>query len=185
MSDASPDPSPVLHGQLLLADPSLRDGIFDRSVILLAEHNAEGAFGLILNHPTDHVVGDLLHGGEFAPLRQIPVHVGGPVARDQLAFSGFWWNAEKGLQWELRLSAAAAVALSHKPGTIVRAFIGYSGWSGGQLEGELKRNTWITASPDPQLLGASHDRTLWSGILRGLSPYHGLLAEAPEDPFLN
>ncbi len=175
-----------LQGQLLLADPSLRDGIFNRSVILLAEHSEEnGAFGLILNQPTEHVVGDLLQGQQFSPLRQIPVHVGGPVSREQLTFSAFWWSPKKGLRWQIRISTEDAIARTHKSGTIVRAFVGYSGWSKGQLEGELRRNSWITAAPDRKFLGTTHDRALWSGILRGLSPYHRILAEAPEDPFLN
>jgi putative transcriptional regulator len=185
----TPDPSNApahLQGQLLLADPSLREGMFDRSVVLLAEHSVDnGAFGLILNQPTEHVVGDLLHDDQFAPLRQIPVFVGGPVSPEQLTFSAFWWSPKKGLRWEIRMSAEDAIARAHKSGTIVRAFVGYSGWSKGQLEGELRRNSWITAAPDRALLGATHDRALWSGILRGLSPYHRILAEAPKDPFLN
>jgi len=94
-----------LQGQLLLANPSLRDGMFHRSVVLLAEHVAEeGAFGLILNHPTGKTVGDFLEGEDFAPLLRLAVHEGGPVAHDQLTFSSFWWSPKKGLCWALRLS---------------------------------------------------------------------------------
>ena len=98
----------------MLADPSLRDGTFNRSVILLAEHQAEGAFGLILNHPTGKTVGDLLDGDDFAPLRQLAVHEGGPVARDQLTFSSFWWSRKQNrLRWSIRLSAEDAIAHAH------------------------------------------------------------------------
>lgn len=175
-----------LQGQLLLADPSLRDGTFNRSVILLAEHQLEqGAFGLILNHPTGKTVGDLLPAEDFAPLRQLAVHEGGPVSRDQLTFSSFWWSKKTGLRWAIRLSAEDAVAHSHKPGRIVRAFVGYSGWTAGQLENELRRSSWFTTRPRPDLLGKEHDMTLWSGLLRQISPLHRILAEAPDDPFLN
>lgn len=185
-SPQTPDTPIRLTGKLLLADPSLRDGIFNRSVILLVEHfQHEGAFGLILNHPTERVVGDLLTEEAFAPLRKLTVHEGGPVAPEQLTFSAFWWVKDRGLRWAVRISAEDAVKHSHRPGTLVRAFVGYSGWSPGQLEKELRRNAWITAKPDAHLLGSNHDASLWPAILRRMSPYHRILAETPEDPFLN
>jgi putative transcriptional regulator len=183
---SQPDLPIQLRGKLLLADPSLRDGIFNRSVILLAEHHSdEGAFGLILNHPTGKIVGDLLDVEEFAPLRQLAVHDGGPVARDQLTFSSFWWSQKSGLRWALRISADDAVAHARRPGRIVRAFVGYSGWTPGQLENELRRSSWIPTRPRPDLLGYEHDRSLWAELLRQLSPLHQILAEAPDDPSLN
>lgn len=181
-----PDSPIQLQGQLLLADPSLRDGIFNKSVILLAEHRADqGAVGLILNHPTGKTVGELLDDEAFAPLRQLAVHAGGPVDQDQLTFSTFWWSPEHGLRWKLRISAADAVAHAHRPGSIVRAFIGYSGWSAGQLENELRRNSWFTARPPENILGLSHDQQLWNQLLGQMSPLHRILAQAPDDPSLN
>ena len=188
VADASSNPDlPIrLQGQLLLADPSLREGTFHRSVILLAEHAADqGAFGLILNHPTGKTVGDFLQGEDFAPLRKLAVHQGGPVGCDQLTFSSFWWSKKQGLRWAIRLSAADAVVHARRPGRIVRAFVGYSGWTAGQLENELRRSSWIAARPQPDLLGHPHDRGLWSELLRQLSPLHRILAEAPDDPSLN
>jgi putative transcriptional regulator len=67
----------------------------------------------------------------------------------------------------------------------VRAFIGYSGWTAGQLENELRRPAWFPVNPQPDLLGHEHDPELWAELLRGLSPLHRILAEAPDDPFLN
>ncbi len=180
------DPPIPLRGRLLIADPSLRDGTFDRSVIVLTAHELEeGAAGLILNHPTGKVVGDFLKGDEFAPLRNLAVHEGGPVMREQMTFCSFWWSRKLGLRWAMRISAKQAAEHAHKPGRIVRAFIGYSGWSPGQLENELKRHSWFPVSPRPDLLGQAHDRDLWAILLRGMSPLHRILAEAPEDPFLN
>jgi putative transcriptional regulator len=181
-----PDSPIQLQGRLLLADPSLRDGIFNKSVILLAEHKSDqGALGLILNHPIGKTVGDLLPDEAFAPLRQLAVHEGGPVDRDQLTFSSFWWSKKLGLRWKLRISAADAVAHAHRPGRIVRAFVGYSGWTAGQLENELRRSSWIAARPQPNLLGQQHDRQLWVDLLSQVSPLHRILAEAPDDPSLN
>lgn len=175
-----------LKGKLLLADPSLRDGIFDRSVILLTEHETEGgAVGTILNHPIGKVVGDLLTDEAFEPLRQIAVHDGGPVDREQLTFTALWKNPQEGLRWASRVSREDAVQLARQPGTLLRAFIGYSGWTAGQLESEIKRQAWLVTEPIHDLLGKNHDPSLWATILRQLSPIHRILAEAPENPFLN
>lgn len=175
-----------LQGSLLLADPSLRDGVFDHSVVLLAEHSVkDGAFGLILNHPTGRTVGDFLQGPEFELLNLIPVFNGGPVAREQLTFSAFWWHGKAGLKWAVRISLEDAIKHAHRPGTIVHAFVGHSGWSPGQVEVELRRNAWITLRPARALLGAEHDRQLWRELLRGISPLHRVLAETPADPTLN
>ena len=186
MSDPEADAPIHLQGKILLADPSLHDGIFDRSVILLADHSADdGAFGLILNHPTGHNVGDFLKEQAFEPLKNIAVHLGGPVAREHLTFSAFWWSDDDRLKWHVRIPAEQAIKRSRQPGTLVRAFVGYSGWTAGQLEGEIRRNSWITAKPDASLLGQAHDRALWAEILRSMSPYHRVLAEAPQDPRAN
>ena len=175
-----------LQGKLLIADPSLRDGTFNKSVILLTDHsNQDGAFGLIMNHPTGKVVGDFLKGKEFAALRKLAVHEGGPVSHDQLTFSSFWWSRNLGLRWAIRISAEEAVDHAHRPGRIVRAFIGYSGWSAGQLENELRHQSWFPVNPQPDLLGHDHDRVLWTLLLRRMSPLHRILAEAPENPLLN
>lgn len=164
----------------------MRSDLFHRSVILLAEHDAQqGAFGLILNQPTGKTVGEFLPDEFFAPLRELAVHQGGPVEPDQLTFSSFWWSPKRGLRWALRISAEDAAAHSQRPGRIVRAFIGYSGWSGGQLENELRRSSWIAVRPQPQLLKQPHDSSLWGSLLRPISPLHRILAEAPDDPMLN
>ena len=181
-----PQPSLRLSGKLLLASPTLRDGIFDHSVIYLAHHTAaDGAFGVILNHPTGREVAQFLPQPEFEALARIPVHVGGPVAPDQLTFATIRRSGKRGLDFKLRVSAAEAIAESHAPGTIVRAYVGYSGWSAGQLEGELEVNSWITLAPGPELPGLSHDRDLWATLMSTVSPFHRLMAGAPRDAGLN
>lgn len=186
-ADPSKSDLPILlEGKLLLSDPSLRDGIFNKSVILLTNHTADdGAFGLILNHPTGKVVGDFLKDEQFSNLRHLPVHTGGPVSQDQLTFSSFWWSRKLGLRWSIRISADEAAEHAKRPGRIVRAFIGYSGWSAGQLEGELRRQSWFPVQPQADLLGSEHDLALWTELLGRVSPFHRILAVAPENPLLN
>ena len=180
------NPPTQLRGSLLLADPSLRHSIFHKSVIVINEHSREqGAMGVILNHPTGRVVGDLLHDPMFKPLRQLAVHNGGPVDQDQLTFSSFWWSPKLGLRWAIRISAEEAAKHARRPGRIVRAFIGHSGWSPGQLENELRHSSWFPVAPQPAILGQAHDPALWANLLGSISPYHQLLAKAPEDPLLN
>ncbi|MCH2064778.1 MAG: YqgE/AlgH family protein [Roseibacillus sp.] len=187
MAELPRQESPIqLKGQLLLADPTLRESTFHHSVILLTEHSSgEGAHGLVLNQPSGHKVGEFLKDEEFASLARINVHVGGPVSREHLTFAALWWTEEKGLRFATRISAHDAVKHVQNPGTLVRAFVGYSGWSEGQLEGELRHSSWIAAKPTPSLLAHSHDHTLWAETLRNLSIYHRMIAECPEDPGRN
>lgn len=179
-------PSEPLQGRLLFASPTMQGGTFDHSVILLSEHSEkEGAFGLILNQPTGQVVGDVLKDPAFHPLRHISVHRGGPVAENNLFFAALWWESKQSLRIIHQISAEDAIKHHKQPGTLVRAFIGYSGWSPGQLEDELDRHTWIVTEPPTNLLSFSHDNSLWAATLRSLSPYHRLLADAPKNPFAN
>jgi len=182
----SPDSPIHLEGQLLIADPSLNDGLFKKSVILLAEHNNdEGAYGLVLNHPTGQTVGDLLTADEFSPLKNVRVHLGGPVGQEHLTFAAFWTQENHQLRFATRISAQDAIKRTQQPGTLVRAFAGYSGWTPGQLEAELRKNSWITSLPTTGLLASDHERNLWADLLRKISPYHQILAEAPDDIFVN
>lgn len=188
----SPDSPIHLEGQLLIADPSLRDGIFNKTVILLAEHNGdEGAYGLILNQPTGQTVGDLLTSEDFQVLSSIPVHLGGPVGQEHLTFAAFWTDeaekesSKRALRFASRISAQDAIKRAQQPGTLVRAFAGYSGWTPGQLESEIRKNSWIPTLPSVDLLAMEHEKNLWSELLRGISPYHQILAEAPDDIYVN
>ena len=175
-----------LQSQLLLADPSLRDGFFNKSVIFLTDHNHEdGAHGLILNHPTGQTVGDLLSSDEFRDLANIPIHLGGPVGQEHLTFAAFWTDHNDELQFTTRISAADAVKRSHQPGALIRAFAGHSAWEPAQLESELKKQSWILTLPTNKILKSHNTEELWSDLLRNISPYHKILAEAPDDIYLN
>ncbi len=185
MCEEVPDTPIQLEGHILLADPSLREGLFHKSVILLAEHNRdEGACGFILNRPTDQTVGDLLTSNEFAPLKNIRVHLGGPVGQEHLTFAALWAK-DHHLHFATRISAKNAIIRPQQPGTLVRAFAGYSGWTSGQLEHELQKKSWITTLPEERILQSEHAQKLWAEMLCHISPYHKILAEAPDDIFAN
>lgn len=175
-----------LKGRLLLASPALSDGVFDRSVILLADHSADGgAIGSILNHPTGSTVGDFLHDPAFSPLRSLPVRHGGPLATGQLSFSSITRGPRNTIRYQHQISADKASGMVGSAWHIVHATIGHSAWSPGQLENELTVNTWITLRATHSLLSHPHDHDLWRHLLKSISPYHHLLSEAPGKPFLN
>lgn len=188
MPDATSDSelSISLRGQLLLATPALSDGTFDHSVILLAEHSSdEGAFGAIINHPSETTVADLVPHLKSTPLASLPVHRGGPLSNEELTFSSLSWKSGSGLSFLPRISAQNAASLVGREGHVIHATVGHSAWTPGQLESELLRNTWITLKPDSSILTHPHDLTLWKRLLSGISPYHALLSQAPANPLLN
>lgn len=180
-----------LKGQMLLAAPSLSDGTFDHSVILLAEHSAtSGAFGCIINHPSGNTVGEIVPHLASSPLASLPVHGGGPVSPQELTFSSITFDSKGLLVFSPRISAQAAThSLTLKNhivhATIVHATIGHSAWSPGQLENELLRNTWFALRPKPDIIAEPLDINLWKKLLSAISPFHALLAQAPKNPLLN
>ena len=180
-----------LKGQLLLADPSLQEPTFFQSVLLLTDHSEDdGAHGYILNRPLSQTVSELLtneqfQGGHFDKLSNVPVHMGGPVSTEHLTFAAFAWSEmDKELQFSTHLSASEAV-MYQMEGYHIRAFVGYSGWSGGQIEGELKQNAWIVRKPGADMIRSSWEFELWKEYLREVSPWHKLVADEPENPEWN
>lgn len=176
----------TISGSLLLASPSLRDPNFFHTVLLLAAHNSEdGAFGYILNRPLDKQVSDLLEDRDLGPLADVPVFLGGPVGTNKLSFAALDWNSKKrALQVQTHLSTEQAIR-ELKKGRIVRGFVGYSGWSEGQLENEIEQHSWIACKPDKTVLTTPGAGELWTTILADLGPYYSLLARMPADPSLN
>ena len=153
--------------------------------MITAHGREDGAAGLILNHPTGRVVGDFLKESEFASLRNLAVHEGGPVMREQMTFFSFWWSRKLGLRWAMRISAKQAAEHARKPGRIVRAFIGYSGWTEGQLDEELKSNSWIVTSTKTENIFSDEPDKLWTEILKGRGKKFAILASFPENPSVN
>jgi len=170
---------------LLAAHPTLQDPNFRRSVVVMASHHAEeGSLGFVINRPVGRTVADLLPGEpDLGKLGRVPVLMGGPVGRDRLTFAAFHWSAERYV-CQPHLKAQEARELTDDPLLTVRAFAGYSGWTGGQLEAELNQQAWVVYPPDEDTLDVSHGE-VWRGIMRKLGPLFRLLADAPDDPSLN
>jgi putative transcriptional regulator len=179
-----------LAGSLLLAHPVLRDATFRRTAILMSSHDEQGAMGVVLNRPLHKRLGEF--GGDFAlgPLSEVPVFDGGPVAKRQLILCAWRPQADdeedgETVQLLFGLDPERAAELAAQEGVQLRAFLGYAGWTGGQLEGELARDTWVVADLEPDLIRHRPDETLWRRALSELDPQWRLLAGEPDDPELN
>ncbi|MGC3989890.1 MAG: YqgE/AlgH family protein [Chthoniobacteraceae bacterium] len=163
------------------------DPNFRRSVVFLSQNNAtDGTFGLVITRPTGKTVEDYLPDDAAGTLAKVPVFFGGPVGTDQLTFAAFRWDAKtETIQCQTHIALEEAWKFTEDANCSVRAFIGYSGWSGGQLEDELSQHAWLVQRPDRGMLGVESCANLWQSIMREQGPWFKLLAEAPDDPSLN
>ena len=174
----------TLAGSLLLAHPAMKDPNFRRSVVLMSAHSEEGAMGVVLNRPMGKRLGQL--SGDFAlgPLAGVPLFIGGPVETKQLVLAA-WQIRDDGFRMHFGIEPEKAVQLLEDKETHVRAFLGYSGWSAGQLENELKQRTWVVADVPEDLLTHTQDESLWRTVLAREGDEWRLLAGEPENPELN
>ena len=182
MRERSPSGNGALAGSLLLAHPSLREPTFRRSVILISAHDENGAMGVVLNRPLGKNLGQLTSDFALGPLASVPIFKGGPVQTEQLLLCGWRLHDDgAGFQLMFGIDPARATELQTEPGMQLRAFLGYSGWSGGQLENELKQNTWVVTPVVTGALEDAQNEALWKNILGGISFEWKLLANEPED----
>jgi len=176
-----------LAGSLLIAHPGLLDPNFRRSVLFISANDAQdGSFGLTLNRPAGRTVGEILPAKDLGPLGRVPVFIGGPVATDQLVFASFRWHSEtERLECQHHLVIDEAAEFIHDESLVVRAFVGYAGWSKGQLEGELAQRSWLVGKAPREVLDLERCPTLWREITSSYGPWFRLLAEAPDEPGKN
>ena len=176
-----------LAGSLLLAHPALMDPNFRRTVVLISAHSDEGALGVVLNRPMGKVLGEFSTDFSAGDLSSVPVFNGGPVNEQQIILSA-WHESEDQGAFKLYFGLDPDKARELKAATTslsIRAFLGYSGWTGGQLEDELKQSAWVVSPVEPDLLNRLDGEALWSAILGKVNPGLRLEAEAPEDPEVN
>jgi putative transcriptional regulator len=168
-----------LDGKLLVAMPGMGDPRFEKSVILMCAHSAEGAMGLIVNRPTpDLSFANLLEQLSIprAPEgRDIRVHFGGPVERGR----GFVLHSadykggpatmkiEGGYGMTATLDILEALARGEGPSRAILA-LGYSGWGPGQVEAEIKSNGWLVVDAAADLVFSADDAGKWTGALKRL-----------------
>ena len=179
-----------LKGKLLLDSGKLGGSFFHRSVILVCQHDAEGAFGLVLNRSTKNKVGEALVANLPESLKEEPLYLGGPVQAQAMSFlhnDAFIPDANvlPDLALGHSLDSLMEIAESFSPAKKVRVFAGYAGWSPGQLDDEMKRDTWMVHPASLDLVFHPTPDRLWQTILRQKGGKFRLLSQAPEDPSLN
>mgnify|MGYP001275688117 CR=1 FL=1 len=179
-------PKESLAGHLLLAHPVMRDPNFGRAVVLMSAHDANGALGVVINQPLRRTLEEISADFALSPLSAVPVYRGGPVETEKLILAAWRWH-EKTDDFELQfgLDVDRALELIAEPDITMRAFLGYSGWGKGQLENEMKHNTWFVAGPADYNLDAHDGPALWRMILGSLDPELKLLVDEPDNPSLN
>lgn len=186
MNARRPESSAVLAGSLLLAHPSLKDAHFRRTVVLLSTHDADGAMGVVLNRPLEKSLGELDPAFALGELAQVPLFEGGPVQTSQVILCAWRPHPDhEGYQLMFGIDPEKAAELSREEGVHLRAFLGYAGWTGGQLENEMKQNTWVVSPLVADLLDDAPDERLWRDLLGQLDHEWKLLADEPDDPSLN
>lgn len=178
-------------GQLLIAEPSIiGDLSFNRSVILLADHNEEGSVGFILNKPLKYTIKDVLPEIEA----KFKIYNGGPVEQDNLYFihnvpdlipnsieisNGIFWGGD----FELTKNLINQGLIKKKN---IRFFLGYTGWDSEQLENEMQSNSWILSKNiyKKDILGKSSAH-FWKEKILELGGDYLIWSNAPENPILN
>jgi putative transcriptional regulator len=177
-------------GNLLLASANLLESNFKRTVLLICEHNEEGSLGFILNRPLEFKVCEAITG--FDEIED-PLHMGGPVQVDTVHFlhqrgdvvdgsqevlPGLFWGGDKD---QLSYLINTGVIRPSE----VRFFLGYSGWSAGQLEEEFEEGSWYTAEGKSDLIFTDEYERMWSRTVRSKGGEYSYIANSPEMPGMN
>jgi putative transcriptional regulator len=179
-----------LKGQLLLDSGQLRGSFFQRTVVLICQHDGEGAFGLVLNRATGSNVGEMIVADLPETFKTNPLYLGGPVQPSALSFlhtDSFIPDANVIPNLSLGHSIDSLIELgeSFSPTRKVKMFAGYAGWSPGQLEDEMKRKAWLTHPASLKLVFETDPAQLWQSILQKKGWKYKLLSQMPEDLSLN
>lgn len=177
-------------GTLLIANPFLKDPNFSRTVIFICENMSEGTFGFVLSKQISKSLNEILPDLDMPDL---PVFLGGPVQPDSLHFihqypelisggeevmDGIYWGGNfESLQIHLKNKDIS----SDK----IRFFIGYSGWSQGQLAQEMKSESWLTVKATRKLVFQTNAEETWKESLNHLGGDYKMMINFPIDPQLN
>ena len=178
-------------GHLLIAEPSIiGDMSFNRSIIIIADHNTDGSIGFILNKPLDFTLQDLI------PEIEIPfkVYNGGPVEQDNLYYihkiPELIPNSieiSKGLYWGGNFEKVTKLIQQNKlDSNDIRFFLGYSGWETNQLTSELLAHTWILSeNKHHKTIIEKVNTSFWKEKMLELGGDYSIWSNAPENPSYN
>jgi putative transcriptional regulator len=178
------------QGNILIAEPFLAGSYFNRSIIILASYTEKGAVGFILNKKVDYPVEELFV--DF-PDFDAEIHIGGPVGTDSIYFihslgdsipgsshikENLYWGGDFDV---LKLQIKLGLVQPNQ----VRFFLGYSGWEAGQLEEEIKENSWLVADIPQTELMTIDETEMWVESVKAMGGKYSLWENYPENPSLN
>lgn len=168
----------------------MQDFYFKQSVILLAEHNEEGSFGLIVNKPIQATLNEVTK--DF-PDFDAQIFLGGPVKTDSIFYihtigeviqnsikimEGLYWGGDLHTIKEMMI-------LKQLNSCDIRFFIGYAGWESHQLERELKEKSWVVSTAKVDQVIHTNPKQMWGNLMRSFGDEYALWANFPSDPSLN
>jgi putative transcriptional regulator len=190
-----------LNGYFLISEFDLMDPNFYRSVILMIAHDDEGAFGLVVNRPSNLALGEVIEGVEDTPAASIPVFIGGPVQQNALfvlhmsqdregdapgikkPLDGIIFEPATRSLIEYLTGEWAAMREAERP--VVRIYAGYSGWGPGQLESELKRESWVVLKATAQVVFDPDPQAAWAQALAKKGPLYQIILQTGFKPSMN
>ena len=178
------------QGTLLISEPFLRDYYFRRSVILLADHDETGSFGLILNKPLDVKLNEI---AKDFPEFDTKLYIGGPVNTDSLFVIHTLGNKIKnsakiipGIYWGGDTDMIKSIIEDHTiTNENIRFYIGYSGWEAKQLDRELKEHSWVLTKSKSDKLLFEQPENMWKNLLKSMGNEYATWVNYPIDPTMN
>lgn len=176
-----------LKGRLLLDGGRLIGSYFHRTVVLVCDHSAHGAFGLVLNRPSENILEDVVAEQVPTQIGKMRVFDGGPVQAGALSFLHApghvaQGNVLPGLDVGHDLEALRELSTNLSADQKLRVFGGYAGWAPGQLDNEIRQDAWLVERATLDLIFDVDPASLWRHVLKRRPRWQDqLLADAPED----
>jgi putative transcriptional regulator len=177
-------------GKILISEPFLPDTFFNRSIVYLADHTPQGSVGFILNKKIDLKISSAITGFEGW---DEDLNVGGPVAPDTLHYLHNLGDlipksvpVKDNIFWGGDIDIIRGLIKTNKiRKSQIRFFLGYSGWSEGQLERELKENSWVIAKVKSDIIMNNWGNDTWKRVLRTMKNKYRMWADFPDSPEMN
>ena len=187
-----PTSYPLQAGNILVSVPFASDFYFNRTVILLIDHNEKGSFGIILNKSLPITLQDIFNNNEKKH-EGISIFNGGPVEIDSLFALHTYGNLIKGssqITDELYFGGLPSELLQFIKNdsldeNLIRFYLGYAGWSDGQLESELKNKLWVVGQFQEKLLFHNNDEICWKTAVESLGKKYDSWLNITKEPYLN
>jgi putative transcriptional regulator len=178
-------------GSILISEPFLQDAYFQRSVVLLVEHDLNGSTGFVLNKKTDLVINDFF--SDLEELSDIPIYLGGPMSSNKLFFihtlediipgsvkitDGLYFDGDFEVLKQYIIHEGSIAGK-------VKFFLGYSGWTKGQLIYEIEGDAWMVSHSLNSNIMFANDESFWRRSLEVLGKKYKTWINFPKDPYMN